>query len=61
MKINELALEGDPHPSLREGAILRLEPVIGVSGKVAAYRVMDDRDGKEIMVVPASSEKVGRS
>jgi hypothetical protein len=61
MKIIELAHEGDPHPAMREGAILRLEPVIGESGKVAAHRVIDDRDGPQVAVVPASSVKVERS
>ena len=44
---------------MREGAILRLEPVIGESGKVAAYRVIDDHDGRQVAVVPA--RKITRS
>ena len=35
-------------------------PVVGESGKVVAYRVFDDRDDRQVMVVPASSVKVER-
>jgi hypothetical protein len=46
---------------MREGGVFRLVPVIGESGKVAAYRVIDDRDGVMVMTVPASAVKVDRS
>jgi hypothetical protein len=46
---------------MREGGVFRLVPVIGESGKVAAYRVIDDRDGRQVAVVPATSVKVDRS
>jgi hypothetical protein len=42
---------------MREGGVYRLEPVIGENGNVAAYRVIDDRDGRQVTVVPASSVK----
>ena len=61
MKIIELTLEGDPHPAMRKGRVFRLVPIIGESGKVAAYRVIDDRDGRQVAVVPATSVKVQRS
>jgi hypothetical protein len=45
---------------MREGGIFRLTP-IAEAGRGVAYRVIDDSDGKEIMVVLASSVKVERS
>jgi hypothetical protein len=62
-EIEQAEKSEDPVPpdALRVGSICRFSPVLGKRGEVAAYRVIDDSDGKEIMVVPASSVKVGRS
>jgi hypothetical protein len=45
---------------MREGGTYRLEPVIGESGEVAAYRVIGE-DGTVVVTVPASAVKVERS
>ena len=57
----EKAEDPVPPDALQVGSICRFSPILGERGEVAAYRVIDDRDGKEIMVVPASSVKAGRS
>jgi hypothetical protein len=55
----ELRLEDTPPDALRPGGVNKLEPVIGESGEVAAYRVIGG-DGATITTVPASAVKAER-
>lgn len=57
----EKAEDPVPPDALQVGSICQFSPILGERGEVAAYRIIGDRDGKEIMVVPASSVKAGRS
>jgi hypothetical protein len=44
MKI-ELAFRDGEAPSIPVGAITRLDPIVGETGYVAAFRLIDDRNG----------------
>jgi hypothetical protein len=50
-----------PPDALQAGSICRSSSVPGERGEVAAHRVIDDRDGRQVAVVPATSVKVERS
>ena len=53
----ELVFEDAPPPGMRQGGVFRFDPVIGESGKVAAYRVLDE-NGATVAVIPASAVRV---
>lgn len=57
MKTIELVFEDEPPPELTVGGVFRFEPVIGESGKVAAYRVIGE-NGATVVVIPASAVRV---
>jgi hypothetical protein len=57
MKI-ELVFDDAPPPGLRQGRPFRLDPVIGESGKVAAFRVIDADSGATVATIPASAVRV---
>ena len=59
MKTIELVFEGDPPPGLKAGGAFRFDPVIGESGKVAAYRVLDE-NGAIIATIPATAVRVAK-
>jgi hypothetical protein len=56
----ELRLEDPPPDEMRVGETYRLEPIIGESGTVAAYKIIGD-DGAVITTVPAAAVGVERS
>jgi hypothetical protein len=56
----ELRLEDAPPDALREGTVLALDPIIGESGNVVGYRVLDATTDREIMRVPAEQVVVER-
>jgi hypothetical protein len=58
MKI-ELVFDDAPPPGLRQGGVFRFDPVIGESGKVAAYRVIDEK-GAIIATIPATAVRAWR-
>ena len=60
MKTIELVFEGDPPPELRQGGVFRFDPVIGESGKVAAYRVIDADSGATVATIPATAVRVAK-
>jgi hypothetical protein len=55
----ELVFDDAPPPGLRQGRPFRLDPVIGESGKVAAYRLLDE-NGAIIATIPASAVRVAK-
>jgi hypothetical protein len=54
----ELVFEDAPPPELRQGGVFRFDPVIGESGKVVAYRAINDENGATVAVIPASAVRV---
>ena len=56
----ELVFDDDPPPGLKQGRPFRLDPVIGESGKVAAYRVIDAESGATVATIPASAVRAVR-
>jgi hypothetical protein len=57
LKKIEFAVEGDPCPDLRVGSVVKFTPLFGEGG-VVAYAMIDDRDGREIMVIPVDAMTV---
>jgi hypothetical protein len=55
MKTIDMSVEGDPDPAIRAGDVIRLVPIMGESGSVAAYEVINDLTGETVMIVPASA------
>jgi hypothetical protein len=55
----ELVFDDAPPPELKAGGVFRFDPVIGESGKVAAYRVLDE-NGAIIATIPATAVRVAK-
>lgn len=58
MKIITMAVPDSPDaptPEIGTGAILRLDSIADAGGVVTHFRVINDRDGRQAAIVPASS------
>jgi hypothetical protein len=53
MKI-DIAFEDGHEPTIPVGAVIRLDPVVGESGYIAAFKMVDARSDRTIATIPAS-------